>query len=145
MILTLEGTPAAVGRAVEAVRRFALGNGLGEAKAAALGVAVDEAVTNVVRHAYDGDPARSLTLSLSAGRDAVQVDILDNGHPFDPLAGEAALPEGGAEERDVGGLGLLLMRELVDEARYIRDGDRNKLMLRAFVGHSPDRREPGLA
>jgi len=145
VILTLASTPSTVGQAVEAVRRFALGHGLDEAKVAALGVAVDEAVTNVVRHAYHGDAGRFLTLSLSVAGDAVQVDILDQGPPFDPLAGAAAAPDGDAEDRDVGGLGLLLMRELVDEARYIRDGDRNKLMLRAFVRHSPARREPGVA
>lgn len=143
MILVLESTPAAVGQAVEAVQRFAQGHGMDESKAAALGVAVDEAVTNVVRHAYQGDAGRSLTVALSLACDAVQVDIQDTGQPFDPLSAVAATPQGGAEERDVGGLGLLLMRELVDEARYTRDGDRNKLMLRAFVGHGPGRREPG--
>ncbi len=145
MILTLASSPSTVGQAVEAVRRFALGSGLDEAKTAALGVAVDEAVTNVVRHAYRGDAGRVLTLALSVAGDAVQVEILDHGHPFDPLAEVTAPPDGGAEDREVGGLGLLLMRELVDEARYIRDGDRNKLMLRAFVRHSPARREPGAA
>ncbi len=143
MILTLECTASAPGRAVEAVRRFALGHGLPQAKADALGVAVDEAVTNVVRHAYRDDPSRSLTVALSMAQDAVQVDILDSGHAFDPLAEEAELPLGGADERAVGGLGLLLMRHLVDEARYVRDDGHNKLMLRAFVRHSSSRKEPG--
>ena len=60
-----------------------------------------------------------------AGR--VTVDVVDDGIPFDPTAAAAPDTSLEVEDRDVGGLGVHLVRKLMDEVAYRRDGDRNRL------------------
>jgi serine/threonine-protein kinase RsbW len=97
-------------------------------KATRLELAIEEWATNVCRHAYHGEGG---TLSVAVRRDgeALVVELSDEGSPFDPTAAaepDVSLP---LAERMPGGLGLLLMRRMVDELRYRRDGHRNVVTL----------------
>ena len=87
-------------------------------------VAVDEALANVVEHAYQGGQG-DIRIGFALDAEVLQVMIRDNGTPFDP----------GDRLRDTvdihnhiklglkGGLGLFLMRRIMDEVRYSRDGE----------------------
>jgi anti-sigma regulatory factor (Ser/Thr protein kinase) len=93
-------------------------------KTARLELAVEEWATNVCRHAYRS-AGGSLTVVLRRDGEALLVELSDEGTPFDPTAAaerDVSLP---LTERSPGGLGLLLMRRMVDELRYRREGHRN--------------------
>jgi serine/threonine-protein kinase RsbW len=125
----IEGPAAKIGPAVEMVRRFAVAEGLPSAAADALSVALDEAISNVVRYAYDArEPV--LTIEATADSDGVEVVLSDGGRPFNPLDWPAPSLDGDAADRPVGGLGIHLMRSLVDRLDYRREGNCNRLMLR---------------
>jgi serine/threonine-protein kinase RsbW len=148
--LSLKGEPAEIGPAVEAVRHFALHSGLTGLAADALVVAVDEAISNILRHAYDevADPA--VTIEALADADGVEVTLTDSGRPFDPLEWVPPPLDGGAAERPVGGLGIHLMRSLVEQLTYRREGGANCLTLRKksaapLAGAGPGREDgPGI-
>ena len=128
--LSLKGEPAEIGPAVEAVRRFALDHDLPGLATDALVVAVDEAISNILRHAY-GDPADpAVTIEAVADEDGVEVALVDGGRPFNPLDWSAPTLEGSAADRPVGGLGIHLMRTLTDRLTYRREGASNRLTLR---------------
>jgi anti-sigma regulatory factor (Ser/Thr protein kinase) len=90
-------------------------------------VAAEEAFTNVAKHAYDD--AGSVEVSVEVDGMAISLTFRDHGRPFDPLSvpppdlGEAP------EDRVVGGLGIHLMRNLVDDVRYFREAGTNVLVL----------------
>lgn len=95
-------------------------------------VAVDELLGNIFRYAY-GPEGGSVTVEVETGKDppAVAVTFMDRGKPFNPLAQEmpdtTALPAG---KRPIGGLGLFMVRNLMDEMTYkYRDG-QNILTIR---------------
>ncbi len=81
-------------------------------------LAVDEAVTNVIQHAYDPDQPGDLTLSWQCRDHRFIITVRDHGRQFDP----AAVPEpditSPLEERQVGGLGIYLITRLMDEVRF---------------------------
>jgi serine/threonine-protein kinase RsbW len=96
--------------------------GLEEKDACDLELAVDEACTNVVEHAYQGQ-AGEVEISIKAVGDAVQVIIHDEGRPFDPQAVPIPDPSAPLEDRQPGGLGLFLMRQVMDEVEFEFDGE----------------------
>ncbi|MBR6283178.1 MAG: SpoIIE family protein phosphatase [Muribaculaceae bacterium] len=95
-----------------------------------LQLAIEESVVNVMEYAYEGDHRGLVTVDCMADDTWLDVVITDNGRPFDPTShpdADITLP---TEKRDVGGLGILLTRRLMDAINYEHDGKRNVLTLR---------------
>ena len=96
---------------------------------AGLNLALEEAVTNVMMYAY---PAGETGLiEISAGREGERIvfTVVDSGVPFDPTSVPDADTSLGVSERPIGGLGIFLVRKLMDEIRYERAGAKNVLTL----------------
>ncbi len=81
-------------------------------------LAVDEAVTNVIQHAYDPDQPGDLTLSWQCRNHKFIVILRDHGRQFDPSAVPPPDVTSPLEERQVGGLGIYLITRLMDEVRF---------------------------
>ena len=92
-------------------------------------LALDEIGDNLVEHR---DEARStyMTVTLSSDAQTVTVEVVDDGIAFDPIADAPAADVSSAlEDRPIGGLGLYLIRNLMDEVDYRREDGKNILML----------------
>jgi serine/threonine-protein kinase RsbW len=113
--------PALIG-AIEAWLEHA---GVPPADVARLMIAFDEVLSNIAHH---GGGTVDLAITSDAG--AVTAVIADDGPPFDPLALPAPDTGLGIDERAVGGLGIHLVREMMDEVRYAYDHGRNMLTFR---------------
>ena len=115
----------------------------GDAMRVELGL--EEVFINVVTHGLVGSvPASVLvTVELRLDDGRLELAIEDPGPPFDPLAAAPADTTSGVETRHLGGLGILLVRTLLDDVRYERRGDRNRLVMTARLGRarSPRSRE----
>ena len=81
-------------------------------------LAVDEAATNVIQHAYDADNPGEMTLSWNCEDNRFIVTLLDHGRQFDPNEVPPPDLESPLEERQVGGLGIYLITRLMDEVRF---------------------------
>ena len=92
-------------------------------------LALEELWLNVVNHGHDGG-FHEVEIELTSEAEALTIEITDDGKPFNPL-NEAPAPDVTAslEDRSVGGLGLHLVRTLMDELRYRREEGRNHLTL----------------
>ena len=88
---------------------------------------LDELSVNIVNY---GGEASEIEVSLAADAKEVRVEISDDGRPFDPL-NDAAEPDLDAplEERPIGGLGIHLVREMMDELHYSREDGKNRLAM----------------
>ena len=86
-------------------------------------MAVDEACTNVIQHAYKDIKDGRIEITCRYADEEFTVVIQDHGHPFDPAA--IPLPDLNAdlEKRREGGLGLYFMRRLMDEVRFSFDAE----------------------
>lgn len=97
-----------------------------------LELALEETLVNIFHHAYPDRPGQvGLTCRIEGGRLVVLIE--DEGIPFSPV--EAATPDLTAEieERQIGGLGVHLIRSLMDEVSYRREDGRNLLELALFL------------
>ena len=88
---------------------------------------LEELGVNVVNYSRD---ASEIAISLASDEHAVSVEIVDDGPPFNPLA-DAAEPDLDAplEDRPIGGLGIHLVREMMDELHYSREEGKNRLAM----------------
>jgi len=93
-----------------------------------LELAVEEAVVNICLYAYEVPPGE-LLVRIEPGESRFVVELIDEGVPFDPLAVEDPEVHAGAADRAIGGLGIFLVRRVMDEVAYLRDGSRNILKL----------------
>lgn len=94
-----------------------------------LRLALEEAVVNVINYAYPKGETGSIFIYADSNRQEVRFTIVDAGMPFDPTAAISADTTLDANNRPVGGLGILLTRRLTDSVSYCRKGDNNVLTL----------------
>ena len=91
---------------------------------------VEEIGLNIIDHGYGRDDSKEMEFRLNSKDGALTIEFIDEAKPFDPLS-ETPDPDisSGIEERPIGGLGVHLVREMMDEVKYTRDSDRNRLTL----------------
>ncbi|MBR4379466.1 MAG: ATP-binding protein, partial [Prevotella sp.] len=97
--------------------------------ASQLRLAVEEAVVNVIDYAYPAEKEGEIEVRVMSDGSIIKFVIIDSGGAFDPTAKEKADITLSAEDRQIGGLGLLLVRELMDSINYEREGGKNILTL----------------
>lgn len=119
---------AALAEMREFVRQAAEDMGMSEGEAYAVQLAVDEACTNIIEHACGGECEEQIEITCTDADDRLTILIRDHGKPFDPAAVPAPDLEANLDERPVGGLGMFLMRRLMDEVRYERLGESGNLL-----------------
>ena len=96
-------------------------------------LAVDEACTNIIRHAYS-ERKDVITLTLELADEDLLITITDRGKPFDPSSIPPPDLEADVDERKTGGLGIYFMRKLMDYVNYSFDAEEgNKLTMRKHL------------
>lgn len=129
MAVRLSGGDAKVGDALAALRRFAERVGLPSPVTQDALVVVDEVVSNALRHGGGPHSEPEIEISARIVDGTLELRFVDNGVPFDPLAGSAPALDQPVEARQLGGLGLMLVRSLTDAQVYRRENDRNVLVV----------------
>ena len=94
-----------------------------------LRLAVEEAVVNVIDYAYPAGQEGDIEIHIMFDGKTLKTIIIDSGVAFDPTAKEKADTSLSAQDRQIGGLGILLVRELMDAINYERENGKNVLTL----------------
>jgi anti-sigma regulatory factor (Ser/Thr protein kinase) len=107
------------------VGEIARQGGFGSKEVYNIQLATDEAASNIIEHAYEGVSNGVLELSCGFQGKSIIIVLVDHGEPFDPS--EIPMPDLKADlsERKIGGLGIFLMRKLMDEVRYDSQPGKN--------------------
>lgn len=103
--------------------------GIEKSLARQLRLAVEEAVVNVIEYAYPAGQEGDITVKIMSDGNTLRFQIIDAGVLFDPTMKERADTTLSAEDRQIGGLGILLVRELMDSINYERIEGTNVLTL----------------
>jgi len=112
------------------VAAFVSEQGIAADDAARILILLEELLTNLVKYGYPDrpEPGRAeIALALNGSR--LEIEFIDDGCAFDPLAGPPPNLDAPLEERLIGGLGLHLLRSLSDVVRYERRNNKNVIRL----------------
>lgn len=99
-----------------------------------LELVVTEALTNVIEHAYEGREDCQVEVAVSHQEDQFTIVISHDGADFDPNAHADPVMKDYLAQRRVGGLGLFLMKKLMDQVEYTTD-DRGKRLIKLVKRH----------
>jgi serine/threonine-protein kinase RsbW len=99
-------------------------------------LALDEALTNVMTHAFSDGLRHGIEVQVAFRDGALTATVSDDGVPFDPLSQPAPDIHAPLEDRKIGGLGIHLIRSMMDAVEYRRTNSRNHLTFRTHVGTS---------
>lgn len=94
-----------------------------------LNLVLDELFTNVVSYGYDEESDEQVIFTLNRNDNEVEVVICDNGKPFDPTIPGNPNPDVPLDEKQVGGLGIFLVRQYTDTLAYRRENNKNIVTL----------------
>ena len=89
-------------------------------------LATDEAASNIIEHAYEGVSDGLLEISCGVKGTAITIILVDHGESFDPSDVPAPDLKADLSERKIGGLGIFLMRKLMDEVHYDAEPKKNR-------------------
>jgi serine/threonine-protein kinase RsbW len=135
--LTLPASAGSISAFGEFVRAGAVAAGVAENELAKLDLVLEELLINVARYAYTPETGSVEVAYAQAGPSKLQVDIADFGRVFNPLEADPPDLSRGLADRPIGGLGVFLVRSMVDSIAYRREGDRNILSFTFPMDGSP--------
>jgi anti-sigma regulatory factor (Ser/Thr protein kinase) len=140
--LSLRNDSADLARLTEFASEFTRRHRLADEETARLQIILDELFTNVVNYGYERTSGEEhgeghIDVALSLEDDRLIIEFVDDGQPFDPLTGPLPDLDLPAETRPIGGVGIAIVRALVDESSYRREGNRNYLTLSRKVLRQP--------
>jgi serine/threonine-protein kinase RsbW len=122
------------------IAEFLIAHGVPRRASYAVNLAIDELVVNVIRYAYVDEETHLIDIGLEIEGDQIILHIVDDGRPFDPRKGPAL--DEHAEEREVGGLGLILVLDMVDALKYRREDDKNCVEVRVHLIPDAEESDP---
>ena len=130
MTVTVMNQRSEIGRVGRLVEAFGEAHRLSPDLMFKVNLALDEIITNIVLHGYEDEDDHRIRLSLDLRDDRLTIEVEDDGRAFDPLSVAPPDLEQAVEERAIGGLGLHIVRSIMDGVEYKREGGRNLLVMK---------------
>jgi len=118
VIYTFPGRFTSLEKLSEFVTQAAHRSGLDESEVYAVQLAVDEAATNIIEHAYGGENRGDIECGCEITGNGLCITLRDSGRPFNPDGVAAPLLNTTLEEIKPRGLGLFFMRKMMDEVKF---------------------------
>ncbi len=112
----------------ELVARVASDGGFSDKLIYSLQLAADEAASNIIEHAYEGISDATLEITCDMQGDTIVITMRDSGKPFDPSKVKQPNLKADLSDRQIGGLGVYLMRKLMDDVSYQSNSNTGNLL-----------------
>jgi serine/threonine-protein kinase RsbW len=132
-VIALKNDLGEIPRLADELQAFAAANHLSDGTLFAVNLALEELVTNTISYGFSDGREHVITISLHLEGPDFHLRVEDDAAAFDPLAHEVPDLNTPIEDRPIGGLGVHLVRTLMDDVRYARVGSRNVLSMRKRV------------
>jgi len=131
--ILIKSTTNNLSKVREFIQSVAADAGFSEEDIHKIVLSVDEACTNVIKHAYKYSPDGEISITTSKRKNKFIVSIFDTGLHFDP----DKIPEPDIldyhKKKKIGGLGMYLMKKLMDEIHYNISSDSNQVILVKYL------------
>ena len=127
--MSVDADPAGVREVNKAFAEFAEAHAMPADVRRSISISLDELLANALSHGRAGREPCSVSVGVELDPERVTVILTDDGMPFDPFARDAPDTTLSVDERPIGGLGIHLVGQLMDEVSYQRQDGRNIVVL----------------
>lgn len=127
--LSLANRSSELQRLASELERFAKTHRITESDAHALSLALDEVITNTISYGYDDQDTHQILVRVTSANGRLSAEVEDDGRPFNPLTAPQPDVTSPLEDRPVGGLGIHLVRSLMEQVEYRRESGKNHLIM----------------
>ena len=131
--LTLPNNVESIPRLTAFIEEVTESLGIDPSVTMSINLALEEAVVNVMSYAYPKGSLGEINIAVSFSDSTITFTISDSGIPFDPTKASKPNTSLSAEERPIGGLGIYLVHELMDEVSYCYENNHNILTLKKKI------------
>ncbi len=138
MSVTLVNQRSEIERLSQLVEAFGASHNLPSQLIFFLNLALDEVVTNIIRHAYEGG-RHEIAVRVTLEGDVLAAEVADDGRAFNPLLAPPADVNAVLEDRPIGGLGVHIVRSVMDSLKYRREGEKNVLVMKKAIKRDESR------
>ena len=128
--LTLRNNPADISVVRSALDRFGAEERIPGKVLIEMQVVLDEIVSNVIKYAWPEGGSHEFLVRLTIDETTVGVEVVDDGQAYDPRDAPVPAPVSSGRRRRPGGLGVHLIKQLVDSLEYERVDEHNRVSLR---------------
>jgi len=115
--------------AIDQFEAFGMENEISMAIIQKTNIAFDELLNNIISYGYDDDTEHSIQVDVELKSERLVITITDDANPFNPFQNDPPDTKLSAKERDIGGLGIHIVKSLMDEFDYRRSADKNIITL----------------
>jgi sigma-B regulation protein RsbU (phosphoserine phosphatase) len=129
MNLVIDSDFQEIGRLNKELQRFAEKNNLPSDVTRKLSIAIDDLVNNIISYSMEKGVGHTIEINCFYSNNRLMLEVIDSGKPFNPFESLQADTTSSIEEREIGGLGRLLVKELMDDVDYERQKDKNVVKL----------------
>jgi serine/threonine-protein kinase RsbW len=123
-------------RVAEAIDEFCAAQAIPAANAFKLNIALEELLTNTISYGYGDEQRHEIAIDIAREGDTIVLEVSDDARAYDPLNAPPPDLDSAIEDRRVGGLGVHLVKTLMDDVRYAYRDGRNHITLRKKI--APD-------
>lgn len=127
--LTVEASTEHLAEVRDFVAAHAENIGLGPKDISEIRLAVDEAYTNIIKHAYKHSPTKKVNIEIGSDTDHLWISLMDRGKSFDPSTYSEPDLMQRIKEKKRGGMGVYLIRKVMDQVQYNRQGQTNEIRM----------------
>lgn len=127
--LSVEASTEHLAQVRDFVAAYAEHIGLTQKDISEIRLAVDEAYTNIIKHAYKGNPTKKVHIEIGSDSDQLWISLTDKGKSFDPNTYHEPDLMQRIKEKKRGGMGVYLIRKLMDQVQYNRKDHANEIRM----------------
>jgi len=129
LFIRLKNNISEIARVSQLLNDFRLENNLPGEISNAIDLALDEILNNIINYGYDDKNEHEITVQIILSDNTLSMIIEDDGRPFNPLDVPEPNTEDSLEDRTVGGLGLYLVRNVMDNMQYTYENNKNVIKM----------------
>jgi serine/threonine-protein kinase RsbW len=129
---------AELSRVAEAIDEYCAAQAIPAGNAFKLNIALEELLTNTISYGYGDDRRHEIALDIAREGETLIIELSDDARPYDPLNAPPPDLDSAIEDRRIGGLGVHLVKTLMDDVRYAYRDGRNHVTLRKKIADDLD-------
>ncbi|MBN2602292.1 MAG: ATP-binding protein [Candidatus Marinimicrobia bacterium] len=127
--ITIKNRIPEIEHVCDAVAEFSRKHNVADKIIFTLHLAIDEILTNIISYGYSDPNEHIINICYSLQKDYLQLKIIDDSNPYDPAAAPEPDVEASLEDRKIGGLGIYLIKNMMDDIKYSSESGKNTLVL----------------